>query len=92
MRPWVSGGANVKQQPRLQLTTSTAFYHITWQLCFCCRQEALEAQKEHAVMVAGRLAVFGAAGPQQPWLAAQLLSHFVGHGPRVEAAIKDISR
>lgn len=55
-------------------------------------QEALEARKEHAIMVVGRLAVFGAAGRQQPWLAAQLLSHFVGHGAGVEAAIKDISR
>lgn len=43
-------------------------------------------------MVAGRLAVFGAAGPQQPWLAARLLSQYVAHGTRVEAAIKDIAR
>jgi hypothetical protein len=55
-------------------------------------QEGLEVQKEHAVMVVGRLAVFGAAGTQQPWLTAQLLSHFVGHGARVESAIRDITR
>jgi hypothetical protein len=56
------------------------------------KQEGLEAQKEHAIMVIGRLAVFGAAGAHQRLLAAQLLSHLAGHGARVEAALKEIVR
>lgn len=43
-------------------------------------------------MAVGRLAVHGAAGRHRPWLAAQLLSHYVAHGKRVEAAVKDVAR
>ncbi len=56
-------------------------------------QEALEARQEAAVLVVGRLVAFGCVGRDSAkWLVPQLLSHFVAHGKRVEAAIKEIAK
>lgn len=55
-------------------------------------QDALEERQEQVVEIVGRLVVHGPAGDAAPWLSARLLSHFVAHGKRVEAAIKGVAR
>ena len=52
-------------------------------------QAELEARKQRAVFVIGRLVAFG---QRPPWLTAQLLSHYVAHGKGVEAAIKEVAK
>ena len=52
----------------------------------------MQRRQEAAVLVAGRLAVFGGGASSRPQLAAQLLSHAVAHGPAVEAATKEVCK